>query len=253
MNKRFQHLPKYVHSAGHMSSSKKEDMSQQKFIINIELLTREAGTDIQKAVTMLGQTETSIVDYTMLASRLKTWLDRLIDCDMELGNYRGSKEDVLRCMKLSDDIKQDVTAYEQACTKQAELLHKYYFSKSITDNTKYLNVYNHRFSKDNLRGHKVIRKIPNCMLCPGRRHWMRDCPYSTPQQRRSRLINIGKCQACLVPVWEHGILCNHRAKCRDHPRETHVYWTCDGPRARHPGSQTVILKNITRMQNENRF
>ena len=112
MNKRFQHLPRYVHSAGHMSFSEKEDMSQQKFIINIELLTREAGTNIQKAVTMLGQTENSIVDYTMLASRLKTWLDRLIDCDMELGNYRGSKEDVLRCMKLSDDIKQDVTAYE---------------------------------------------------------------------------------------------------------------------------------------------
>ena len=200
MNKRFQHLPYYVHSAGHMSASEKEDMKQQKFIINIELLTREAGTDIQKAVTMLGQSEASIVDYTMLSSRLSTWFERLIDTDLELGNYRGSKEDVIRCMKLSDDIKQDAKAYELACNKQAELLHKYYFSKSITDNTKYLNVYNHRFSKDNAKGYSLLRKIPNCMLCPGRRHWMRDCPYDTPQQGNSLTDQHKKSKNLTIPT-----------------------------------------------------
>ena len=252
MNKKFTYLPPYVHSEGHMFTREKEDMREQKYIINIELIARDAGRDIQGAIGMLGQTYASVVDYTMLSSRLGTWYNHLLDTDKELGKYEGSKDDMLRCIKLSDDLKQDVKAYEAACNKQAELIDNYYFSNKITANTKYLQVYNHKFSKDNSKVYNMQRRLPMCMLCPGKRHWIRYCPYDTSEKRRNRLVNIGRCQSCTVPVYEHGILCCHRARCSFHPRENHMFWTCDGPRYRHPGPQREIIRNITNMQNRSR-
>ena len=121
-----------------MFTREREDMREQKYIVNIELLARDVGRDIQATVEMLGETYASVVDYTMLSSRLGTWYKRLLETDKELGTYEGSKDDMLRVIKLSDDLKQDVKAYEAACDKQAELLDNYYFSNKISANTKFL-------------------------------------------------------------------------------------------------------------------
>ena len=149
MNKKFTYIPPYVQYEGHMFSRDTENMKEQKYIINIELLARDCGRDIQATVEMLGETYASVVDYTMQSSRLGTWYGRLLEADKELGTYEGSKDDMLRVIKLSDDLKQDVKAYQAACDKQAELLYNYYFSNKISANTKFLQVYNHNFSKDN--------------------------------------------------------------------------------------------------------
>ena len=73
-----------------------------------------------------------------------------------------------------------------------------------------------------------------------------DCTYNTPKKRRERLVALGRCQACLVPTNEHGTECADRAKCNDHPREKHVYWTCDGPNSNHPGPQAAIRVRVNR-------
>ena len=86
-------------------------MRERKYIINIELLTRDVGKDIQAAISMLGRTYASVVDFTMISSRLGTYYNRLLETDKELGVYKGLKDDMLRCIKLSDDLKQDVKAY----------------------------------------------------------------------------------------------------------------------------------------------
>ena len=229
-----------------------EDMRERKYIINIELLARDVGKDIQTAISMLGRDYASVVDFTMISNRLGAYYNRLLETDKELGVYKGQKDDMLRCIKLSDDLKQDVKAYEAACIKQAELIENFYFSNKITANTKHLQVYNQIFSKEHGKDYNMQTRLPRCILCPGRNHWMNYCPYDTTEKRRNRLVNIGRCQACTVPEYEHGILCSHRARCKYHPRESHMGWTCNGYNYRHPGPQKEIVKSITEMQNNAR-
>ena len=81
---------------------------------------------------------------------------------------------------------------------------------------------------------------PVCMLCAPQRHWYVECPVNTPIKRRNRLVHIGRCQACTVLVVEHGKNCSHKARCRNHPGEKHIHWTCDGPNTLHPGPQEAI-------------
>ena len=84
-------------------------------------------------------------------------------------------------------------------------------------------------------------------MCAPEKHTYVNCKYNTPQKRRHRLRQLGRCQACLVSVSTHGAECSERAKCRDHEGERHVYWTCDGPHTWHPGPQSIILHNINKM------
>ena len=83
-----------------------------------------------------------------------------------------------------------------------------------------------------------FKKFPACTLCFPVRHFIKDCKYKTPSTRRKRLIDIGRCQACLTPVREHGEHCSHKARCPDHSGERHVPWTCEGAGSTHPGPQT---------------
>ena len=86
-------------------------------------------------------------------------------------------------------------------------------------------------------------KKPVCILCSPARHWHSECIFNTPAKRRKRLVLIGRCQACTTPVGEHGRLCSHKARCREHPGGRHVHWTCDGASTTHPGPQDDIVKN----------
>ena len=79
---------------------------------------------------------------------------------------------------------------------------------------------------------------PVCMLCAPLRHWHSECSYDTPIKRRNKLVQVGRCQACTVLVVEHGRNCSHKARCRTHPGEKHVHWSCDGNN--HPGPQEAI-------------
>ena len=250
MNKQFTYLPRYAYSEGHLFTREVEDMEERKYIINIEVLARDIGRDIQTAIEMLGRTYASVVDFTLISNKLGTYQNRLLETDKELGVYRGLKDDMLRCIKLSNDLKQDCRAYEAACLKQAELIENYYFSNKISASTKHLQVYNQIFSKEQGKYNSVQPRLPKCILCPGRHHYMNYCQYDTTEKRRSRLVNIGRCRACTVPEYEHGILCSHRARCKYHPRENHMSWTCNGYNYNHPGPQKQILKCITEMQNK---
>ena len=80
--------------------------------------------------------------------------------------------------------------------------------------------------------------IPTCTLCFPAKHHIDECKYKTPEQRRKRLIEIGRCQACATPIREHGADCSHRVRCPDHTGERHLNWTCDGIGTIHPGPQT---------------
>ena len=235
-----------------MFTRDKENMREYNYMNSIELLARDCSRDIQATIELMGESYASVVDYTMYSSRLGTWYRRLLEADKEFGAYDGHRDSIFRVIKLSDDLKQDVKAYQASCDKQAELLENYYFSNKNTADTKWLNIYNHKFSRDNRGGYDKQGRLPACILCPGRRHWIRYCPYNTPEKRRNRLENIGRCRACTVSVYEHGILCCHRARCNVHPHQSHIYWTCDGPRYRHPGPQTEIVRNITALQNGSR-
>ena len=66
MNKKFTYIPPYVNYEGHMFTRERENMKEQKYIINIELLARDCGRDIQATVEMLGETYASVVNFTML-------------------------------------------------------------------------------------------------------------------------------------------------------------------------------------------
>ena len=249
MNKKFTYLPRYAYTEGHYATRDVEDMTERKYIITIEVLARDISRDISTAIEMLGRTYVSVVDYTLICNKLGSYQNRLLEADKELGVYRGHKDDILRCIKLSDDLKQDCRAYEASCQKQAELIENYYFSRKITASTKHLQVYNQIFCKDQGRYNSVQPRLPRCILCPGRHHYMNYCPYNTAEKRRSRLVNTGRCRACTVPEYEHGILCSHRARCRYHPRENHITWTCEGYSYNHPGPQDTIVQCITNMQN----
>ena len=80
--------------------------------------------------------------------------------------------------------------------------------------------------------------IPTCTLCFPLKHNIEECKYKTPEQRRKRLVDIGRCQACATPIREHGLDCSHRARCNDHNGERHLPWTCEGIGTIHPGPQT---------------
>ena len=80
--------------------------------------------------------------------------------------------------------------------------------------------------------------IPTCTLCFPAKHPIEECKYKTPEQRRKRLVDIGRCQACATPIREHGLDCSHRARCNDHNGERHLPWTCEGIGTIHPGPQT---------------
>ena len=84
------------------------------------------------------------------------------------------------------------------------------------------------------------KKPPNCTLCHPFRHYINDCKYKTPAQRRKRLVDIGRCQACLIPIREHGADCSHKVRCPHHEGERHVPWTCDGVGSDHPGPQKMF-------------
>ena len=84
-------------------------------------------------------------------------------------------------------------------------------------------------------------------MCAPEKHTYKNGKYDTPQKRRHRLRQLGRCQACLVSVSTHGAECSEKARCRDHEGERHVYWTCDGPHTWHPGPQSIILHNINKM------
>ena len=84
------------------------------------------------------------------------------------------------------------------------------------------------------------QSVPTCMLCAPQKHYRKDCIYKTPQQKRERLVSIGRCQACATILREHGIDCTHKARCPDHPSERHLPWTCDGKDTVHPGPQPQI-------------
>ena len=83
---------------------------------------------------------------------------------------------------------------------------------------------------------------PICLMCQPERHRWTDGKYKTPGKRRDRLVVIGRCQACLIPVDTHGVNCSSNAKCKDHPNENHVHWTCDGQVWVHPGPQAAISR-----------
>ena len=53
---------------------------------------------------------------------------------------------------------------------------------------------------------------PLCIMCkPDRHRWM-ECKFNTPQKRRDRLVTVGRCQACLLPVDTHGVNCSTNAR-----------------------------------------
>ena len=81
------------------------------------------------------------------------------------------------------------------------------------------------------------KKPPACTLCHPLKHYIHECKFKTPAQRRKKLVDIGRCQACLIPIREHGIECSHKVRCPDHPGERHVPWTCEGAGSNHPGTQ----------------
>ena len=76
--------------------------------------------------------------------------------------------------------------------------------------------------------------VPSCTLCYPQRHPIHECKFKTPQQKRERLVNLGRCQACGVMIREHGMDCSHRVRCSHHPGERHIPWTCEGEEFKHP-------------------
>ena len=80
----------------------------------------------------------------------------------------------------------------------------------------------------------------NCILCPSKYHLWHTCKYDTPEKRRKRLRQVGRCQSCLTLVEEHGLVCSHRARCIYHPGERHNTLTCSGSWFKHPGPQKII-------------
>ncbi|CAL4058916.1 unnamed protein product, partial [Meganyctiphanes norvegica] len=82
---------------------------------------------------------------------------------------------------------------------------------------------------------QYYRDKPPCTLCYPLRHSPQECRYKTPEEKRKRLVDINRCQACTTLIGEHGRDCSHRARCSAHPNERHVYWTCD--QVSHPGPQ----------------
>ena len=93
---------------------------------------------------------------------------------------------------------------------------------------------------------KKIRKLPTCVFGCETPHFVKDCIYDTPLKRRDRLALLKKCQACSVPLEEHGRKCSSKATCSHHPNDQHLYWTCDGRDTAHPGPQAVIRALSTR-------
>ena len=139
-----------------MFTRDKENMREYNYMNSIELLARDCSRDIQAVTELMGESYVSVVDYTMYSSRLGAWYKHLLEADKEFGAYDGHRDSIFRVIKLSDDLKQDVKAYQASCDKQAELLENYYFSNKNTADTKWLNIYNHKFSRDN-RGVMINR------------------------------------------------------------------------------------------------
>ena len=79
-----------------------------------------------------------------------------------------------------------------------------------------------------------------CILCPSKYHVWHTCKYDSPEKRRKRLRQIGRCQSCLTLVEEHGLVCSHRARCIYHPGERHNALTCSGSWFKHPGPQKIV-------------
>ena len=73
-----------------------------------------------------------------------------------------------------------------------------------------------------------------CYLCTKGGHKTPECPiYTSGPRVQSRLREMGRCIRCGVPFKEHGQECSHRAGCRDHPGERHLYYACHNYRNIH--------------------
>ena len=88
--------------------------------------------------------------------------------------------------------------------------------------------------------------MPPCILGCDTPHYMNDCKFDTPVKRRNRLVLLNKCQACSVPLDEHGCKCCHKAKCSNHPNAQHMFWTCDGKDFVQPGPEEAFKALSTR-------
>ena len=93
---------------------------------------------------------------------------------------------------------------------------------------------------NNNNNYNISSVSPICVMCQPERHRWTECKFNTPQKRRDRLVVVGRCQACLIPADTHGVNCSTNARCKDHPNENHVHWTCDGRGTVHPGPQAAI-------------
>ena len=113
----------------------------------------------------------------------------------------------------------------------------YGFNSNGSNSSGLNNVSSNGSNNNNFYANSVA---PFCIMCKPERHRWTECKFNTPQKRRDRLVVVGRCQACLLPVDTHGFNCSTNARCNDHPNDNHVHWTCDGRGTVHPGPQAAI-------------
>ena len=116
------------------------EKNQLRFVSMTEMFTRESGIDLVKARDMVKEDRVDRIDLIMMATRLRIWLVRFRVNDELIWERSGLSDDIMRSVKLSDDIKHELMTLESACNERARILEKMVSEMAWSDHAKYTSL-----------------------------------------------------------------------------------------------------------------
>ena len=116
------------------------EKNQLRFISMTEMLTRESSIDLVKAKDLVKEARVDRIDLVMMATRLRIWLVRFRVNDELIWERVGLRDEIMRCVKLSDDMKQDLMTLECACNERARQLKRLVSDMALGDHARFTSM-----------------------------------------------------------------------------------------------------------------
>ena len=110
-----------------------------------DMFTRESDIDLMKARDLIKEDRVDRIDLIMMATRLRIWLVRFRVNDELIWERSGLRDEIMRSVKLSDDMKQELMTLESACNEsacneRARILEKMVSEMAWSDHAKYTSL-----------------------------------------------------------------------------------------------------------------
>ena len=172
-------------------------------------------------------------------------------------DFRAKMDDKLKPLSLEYNLSRDIIAEPFNDVIAGEIERPSNKVATLGFNTVPQQLPNAQRSNTKSSGHpnqKKKTKFFTCLLCGKKKqtHKTWQCPtYNTGPLARDRMMKLGRCGKCAVPMNEHGNDCSHRAYCSEHPGQRHVFWLCAKYTniTYHPNQQPAAHQNSWPQQN----